>query len=283
MLLSEPLVHFLLVGAALMGLYRWQGEAAPTPAPRVRTRAPAPAAATPELGRIVVGDDIRGQLRDDFARANGRPPGDSELATAVDRWVDDEILYREGLARGLDRDDPLVRQRIARKMAFVLQKQVIVPEPTEAELRAWFAAHPSHWGEPERIDFTQVFVEGSGSAAERRAAVLLAQLSAGADPEGLGDRFSGGRRYRGRKPADLAKTFGDEFARGLATQPPGRWALRRSRFGLHLVRIDRHSAAHAVDFAAVRLDVRKEWRDRRLADGVAAEIARLRAGWEVER
>lgn len=281
-LLGEPLLHFLLVGAALMALYRWRHPASSAPAPSPPAHAAAAPAPVPAAARtIVVDDDIRGQLRDSFTRAQGRPPTDEELAGAVDRWVDDEVLYREGLARGLDRDDPSVRQRVADKMAFVLRRQVIVPEPSEADLRAWFDAHPSHWGEPERIDFTQVFVDGHDAAAERRAAGLLAQLSAGADPGGLGDTFSGGRRYRGRKPADLAKTFGVELADGLESQPPGSWALRRSRFGLHLVRVDRHSAAHAVDFAAVRLDVRKEWRDDRRARAVAAEVAQLRAGWTV--
>ncbi len=283
-LLGEPLLHFLLVGAALMALYRWRHPASSATPPTLPAHAAVLPAQQPAAARtIVVDDDIRGQLRDSFTRAQGRAPTDDELAGAVDRWVNDEILYREGLARGLDRDDPSVRSRVADKMAFVLRRQVIVPEPGDAELHAWFAAHPSHWGEPERIDFTQVFVDGRDAAAEQRASGLLAQLSAGADPGGLGDSFSGGRRYRGRKPADLARTFGAEFVDGLDSQPPGSWALRRSRFGLHLVRVDRHSAAHAVDFATVRLDVRKEWRDDRRARAVDAEVARLRSGWTVTR
>lgn len=168
-------------------------------------------------------------------------------------------------------------------MAGVLEQAVVVPEPDEAALRALFAARGQEWGQPERIDFTHVFVDGSGPEAERRAAALLDPLRAGADPAALGDRFTGGQRYRGRKPADLAASFGPVFTDGLAAQPPGAWALRRSRHGLHLVRIDRYEPGRAAQLDAVRLDLRKAWRDARRAEGLAAAVRELRRRWTIER
>jgi hypothetical protein len=162
----------------------------------------------------------------------------------------------------------VIHQRIAARMSYVLQQAAIVPEPTEAELRAWFDGHRERWAAPEHVDFTHVFVLGSDAAAVALADELAAALAAGAAPERLGDRFSGGRRYRGRRIADLALAFGDEFVAGLATQPPETWVRRRSRHGLHLVRVDRVESARSADFATARLDVRKEWTDaRRGAEG----------------
>ncbi|HEU5060473.1 MAG TPA: peptidylprolyl isomerase, partial [Kofleriaceae bacterium] len=182
---------------------------------------------------------------------------------------------------GLDRDDPAVRKRIAEKMAFILAQEVVVAPPSEAELRAWFERRRDSWARPARIDFTHVYVAAEGAAGERRAAALLAQLEAGAAPEMLGDTFSGGQRYRGRKLADLAQSFGADFARELDRQPIGGWRLRRSRHGLHLVRLDRVEPARAADFAGARLDVEKEWLDARRAEELAARVRALRDRYQV--
>lgn len=274
-LAGEPLVQLALAGLVIAVAARAMGGDG-----RVAEDAPT---AGPVDRRVVVDDEVRGQLREAFERARGRAPGEAELEAAVTRWLDDEILYREGLARGFDRGDPAVRARVASKMAGVLEQAVVVPEPDEAALRALFATRGQEWARPERIDFTHVFVDGSAVEAERRAAALLDQLRAGADPASLGDRFAGGQRYRGRKPADLAESFGPGFTDGLAGQPPGAWALRRSRRGLHLVRIDRREPGRAADFAAVRLDLRKAWRDDRRAEGLAAAVQEIRRRWTVER
>ncbi len=280
-ILREPLVHFLAVGILLVAADRWRRGDLPS-----RPPAPAPVAAArpaaPRAGPIAVGDDVRASLRDGLARAaGGAPPSDAELDDAIARWIDEEVLYREGLARGLDRDDPSVRRRIAEKMAFVLEQEIVVAPPPEAELRAWFESRRDTWARPPRIDFTHVFVAGTGAGDERRAAALLAELEGGAEPDALGDSFSGGQRYRGRKLADLAASFGPEFARGLDRQPAGSWQLRRSRHGLHLVRVDRVEAGRAADFAGARLDVEKEWIDARRAEELAARVRALRARWQV--
>ena len=51
-----------------------------------------------------------------WERMWGRPPTSSELQSAVDGYVRNEILYREALARGLDREDPRVRMALIQRM-----------------------------------------------------------------------------------------------------------------------------------------------------------------------
>lgn len=282
----EPLVHFVAIGAVLFAIDRWrEPDVAPSPAP-APSPASAPAApAAPAAGprSIVIDDAVRVQIAAAAERRLGHAPTPTDLADETERWIDEEILYREALARGLDRDDPVIHQRIAERMAYVLDEATPVAEPTEAELRAWFDAHRDRWAVPEHVDFTHVFVAGTDATAEARADQIAAALAAGAAPERLGDRFSGGHRYRGRRIADLALAFGDEFVAGLATQPPGTWVKRRSRHGLHLVRVDRVDAAKDADFARARLDVRKEWLDAHRADVAREAMRRLRAGWTIEQ
>jgi hypothetical protein len=108
-------------------------------------------------------------------------------------------------------------------------------------------------------------------------------LQKGASPNGLGETFSGGRRYRGRAIADLTETFGENFTRGLSEQAIGEWTVRISRFGWHVVRIDRRTETRAPNFAAAREDVLHDWRDAERTRAVSESLARLRAGWKIEK
>jgi hypothetical protein len=275
MLAREPLVHFLAIGVVLFAVHAWRGEPA---APRPE----APAVVAAERA-VVVDGAAQAVIAERATRRLGRAPDAAELADETERWIDEEILYHEAIARGLDRDDPMIHERIASRMAYVLEQAIVVPEPDEASLRAWFDAHGDRWDVPERVDFVHVFVAGDDAAARARRDELAAQLAAGAAPERLGDRFSGGHRYRGRRLEDLARAFGDAFADGLLAQAPGTWQPRASRHGLHLVRLDRVEPARVADFAAARLDVRKAWIDERRAAELAAALGELRRGWEIVR
>jgi peptidyl-prolyl cis-trans isomerase C len=174
----------------------------------------------------------------------------------------------------------MIHERIASRMSYELAESAVIPEPTDAQLRAWFDAHAERYTAPERIDFTHVFV---ASADSKRADELAAQLAAGTAPETLGDTFSGGRKYRGRKLADLTEAFGATFVDGLATQPPNTWVRRMSRHGLHLVRVDKLEAAKHADFATARLEIRREWLEEQRRIAAEAALVQLRAHWQVER
>lgn len=276
-LTREPLVHFLAAGALLFAADRIVARA-----PARGTNAPA-ASAAPSAAPIVVTEEVKRGLVDEFTRAYGHAPSSQETSTLVEGWIDEEVLYREGVARGFDRDDPGVRRRVAQQMAFVLESSAVPAEPSEAELKAWYAAHPSRWAKAALIDFTQVYVEGSNVTASERASVLLAQLKAGADPSGLGDVFPGGRRYRRRAIEDLTASFGEDFTKGMAEQKDETWELRRSRFGHHLVRIDGRSAATAPDFAAVREEVKYDWQKNKRAELQHERVAELRRRWTIEK
>src|SRR5688500_837300 len=135
-IVREPLLHFVVLGTAIFAVDHLV-RAAP-PATSTSTTEPARPA---EERRVVVTRSVRDELALAFERAEGHAPSTAELDAAVARWVDEEILYREGRRRGFERDDPRVRDRIASKMAFVIRAQVVVPEPTDHDLRTFLAAN----------------------------------------------------------------------------------------------------------------------------------------------
>ena len=269
-IVREPLVHFVLIGAVLFGI-----DAA-------RDKPAAQSASAPvAIDRtIVVEREARERMTERAKQRLGRMPTAAEIDTELDRWIDEEILFREALARGLERDDPMIHERIASRMSYVLAESAVVPEPTDAQLQAWFESHRDRYAVPERIDFTHVFV---ADADATRADELAAQLAAGTSPDALGDTFSGGRKYRGRKLADLTEAFGASFVDGLTAQRPDTWVRRTSRHGLHLVRVDRVDAPRGADFEPARLEVRREWIEEQRRVASEAALRQLRARWTIER
>jgi len=274
-LVREPLVHFAILGAILFAVD--SAASRREQADPEGSRRPFAVPTDP----IVVGEAVRSTLAEQWTKTHPAPPDDAQLEQLVQGWIDEEILYREGLARGLAEGDAQVRERVASQMAYVLQSRIVIPEPDESELRAWFEAHPDRWAEPDRVDFTQVFVAGLDESAEAKSLELLGLLQGGADPDGLGDTFAGGRRFRGRRLAELSERFGEAFTAGMATQPVGSWALRRSNVGVHLVRIDRRSSGRTPGFETVRDAVRHDWDAAQRAIAMDEAKQQLRGRWEI--
>lgn len=268
-LFREPLVHFLLLGGTAFVV-----DAALKPdQPRVDERADQP--------QIVVDDAVRARLREQWMQTHASPPDEADLAALQERWVEQEVLFREGLAQGLAQSDPRIRELLASQMTYVLGTAIDVPEPTPAELQTFFETHATRYAQPERISFTHVFVEGLDAAASAEARRILELLRAGADPGGLGDTFAGGRRFRDRKPADLAERFGPAFVDTLRSAAQGSWVLHRSALGYHLVRVDavRSKATPSLDDVAAQ--VRHDWEDDFRSRAITRAIGELREQWDV--
>lgn len=278
--LAEPLVQFALVALVLFAVDRVRARTA-------GGRADVPAAVRLSgvdgavERHLVVEPETLARLAEGFERAEGRAPSAGERRAALDRWIEDEILFREAVARKLDRGDDRVRQILASKMRTVLEREALAPEPTDVEVRAAFDANPSRWAKEAAVDFVHVFVHGDDAAAEARARGLLAELEKGAEPGRMGDLFNGGRRYRRRAITELTEIFGEAFTKGLAEQPVGAWRLRRSRFGTHLVRLEGTSAAEPPAFDDVREALRLELVEARRAAALEARAKELRARWTV--
>ena len=112
------MLHFLVLGAALFGLFGMVGK----------EDAEAPA-------KIVVSASRVATLADGFARTWRRPPTAQELEGLVEDYIRDEVFYREGRAAGLDRDDVVIRRRVRQKMEF-LAEDLSAVEPSDEQLAA---------------------------------------------------------------------------------------------------------------------------------------------------
>lgn len=263
--LREPLLHFVLLGAVVFSVHQWVAPPRPT-------------------NRIVISDAILRGLRQEHLRQNGALPTPEEEAALIQRFVDNEILYREAIAEGLDRGDLIVRRRLVQKMEFVLEGEEPIAEPSDTELQAYMAAHAEHYAVAERVALAHVFVSSDqhGADAERTAAALRQQLENGVSPSGLGDPFLRGRDFPLHTERDLAGIFGAPFAAQVMTLPAGSWSAPiRSSYGLHLVRITEKSARRQPSLAEVRGAVQRDWQEERRTAANATALARLRRRYAV--
>ena len=67
----------------------------------------------------------------------GRNPNDDEVARIINDLVQEEILYREALKLGLDKDDRIIKRRLAQKLSFLKQESV-EKLPSSQELKDFF-------------------------------------------------------------------------------------------------------------------------------------------------
>jgi hypothetical protein len=251
-ILKEPLLHFLLLGAVLFAAYG------------VLSRGGAS-----EPGRIVVTPGKIENLQASFSRVWQRPASPAELDGLVQDYIREEVLAREAMALGLDKDDTIIRRRLRQKMEFISDDIAAQSEPTDAELNAYLQAHPDSFRVEPRFTFSQVYLnpEKHGEHLARDTAQLLAQLNqAGgkADVSALGDSFLLERQFASVPASAVAKQFGAQFAAKLPGLTPGQWqGPVESGYGVHLVLVSERTEGGVPALAEVREAVRREWANAR--------------------
>lgn len=243
--LREPLVHFLLGGAALFLFFACRGN-------------PADA----DSRTITVTQQQVEQLAANWTRTWQRPPSPTELDGLIRDAIKEEVYYREGLRLGLDQDDAIIRRRMRTKMEFLARSELEQAVPDDATLQALLDRNPSAYARDARFSFDQIFLNAQDrDAARERASALRQELAAGADWRTLGDVLSLPRSIEALERRQVAADFGDAFAAGLAGAPQGAWhGPVASGFGLHLVRVRAVTAAEKPKLSDVRQMVLNDWR-----------------------
>lgn len=269
--LREPLLHFVLIGALLFGLFALTNK--------VTTRG--------ESVIKITQADI-GQLQLLFQRQWQRPPTPEELQTLVDGLIREEVLYREALALGLDRNDTIVRRRMAQKIEFLVGDTAVPAEPDNAALTAYYKKNKERYREPARLTFRHIYfsTDQRGARAEKDAEDTLKRLRASKQATQRtaesGDRFMLADRYAQKGTDELAREFGGTFAEEIAKAPVGRWyGPITSGYGLHLVYVSARNEARIAPLADVRGRVAADWLIDQRQEANERVFERLRSRYEI--
>jgi peptidyl-prolyl cis-trans isomerase C len=272
-LLSEPLLHFLIVGALLFGAYRIANP-------------DRDAAVDPQQIELTT-DDIR-QLAVTWL-AQGRPsPTAEQLRSLVDQKVTEEILFREAVALGLDRDDEIIKRRLAQKMDFLAADLAAMEEPSKAQLQEWFARNAGRFALSAHTNFRHLYFspDKRGIGAHDAAVAALSEIAGkpADSPEIalIADPFMFKTYYGDATPEQMAKEFGPDFAATLFKLEPGSWqGPVQSGYGWHLVWVDSIEPGRIPAFEEVEPDIKSAWLDDRYRKVKRTALDEMRSRYRV--
>jgi len=271
--LREPLLHFLLLGLTLFGIYSYMQ--------RGRGGFESSKQIALSLGELQ-------QMDVYFESQWHRQPTPAEFQAMVEDKVREEVLYREGLAMGLDKDDEIVKRRMAQKMQFLAEDVAAAHEPSTAELQAWFGKNSNRFAQPSRYSFRHLYFspDRRGKNAREDAAKALAGISG--QPEdsqlaaSLGDQFMFQNYYGDSAPEAIAKEFGPQFAVAVEKLKPGSWqGPIESGYGWHLVFVGTVIPGRIPALEEIEPDVKTAWLAEQKQQAWQKAYSEMRAKYSV--
>lgn len=271
--LREPLLHFLIIGLAIFGVYSHTNRG------RVGIES---------SKQIAISLDNLRTMEMYFESQWHRPPTPQEFQAMVEDKVREEVLYREGLALGLDKDDTIVKRRMAQKMQFLAEDVAAAHEPSTTELKAWFDNNKDKFVLPSRYSFRHLYFspDKRGKSAQEDATKALVKIAG--QPEdsklaaSLGDQFMFQDYYGDRAPSAIAKEFGPPFAVALEKIKAGSWqGPIESGYGWHLVFVDTVIPGRIPTFEEIESDVKTAWLGEQKATAWQKAYAEMRGKYTV--
>ena len=195
-IIREPLLHFLIAGVLIFAGYSAMVD------PKT----------TEGADTIRIGDTEMQFLRAQHEKLWGRPPTDRDLAPLVQEFIREEVLYREGVAMGLDQDDVIVRRRIGQKMEFMIGDLAVPAEPDDEMLTTYLDANRDKYLEPPHLTFTHVYfnVDQRGEQARADAASALIEIGNRELAPEVGDRFALSIDYADETVREVDQSLGPD-------------------------------------------------------------------------
>ena len=271
--LGEPLLHFLLIGVLLFGIYAHIN--------RGRSGSASPR-------QIVLSLDELATMEMYFESQWHRRPTPQEFQAMVEDKIKEEVLYREGLVMGLDKDDTIVKRRMAQNVQFLAEDVAAAHEPSTAELKTWFEKNSGKFALPGRYSFRHVYFspDKRGTNARDDATKALARIAGQPEDSQLissaADRFMFQDYYGDRTPSAIAKEFGPQFAVALEKVKPGSWqGPVESGYGWHLVFVDTVIPGRVPAFEEVESEVKTAWLGEQKAQTWQKAYRTMRAKYTV--
>lgn len=264
--LRQPLLHFLFAGFALFVLYGGLHRSTINQDPQ----------------RIEITPEVVQRIAISWLARWQRPASEQQLQGLIDDYVKEEILYREALKLGLDKDDTIIRRRLAQKMDFLAEDLASLREPAPGVLEAWYKQHQDQYAPPPLATFHHVFfaLDKRGADAQTQAQAVLRGLTG--KNSGEGDAFMFKSAYTEQSQDQVARVFGSTFAISLFQQTPGSWVGPvESGFGWHLVWIDALARPPAPPFETVAQQVKSDWLSEQRSESKRANFDALKARYEV--
>ena len=252
-LVGEPLVHFFIIGALIYVAFAYTGGQV----------------IEDDTRRITITAGEITWLQDVWKKKWNRPPTPQELQGIVKQLLRERVLASEATAMGLDKDDIIIRRRLAQKLEYLSQDLLGGGTPSDEELTVFFAENAKAYEVPAVVTMSHVFFDPDKRGAQaleeaKTQKVVLASLKVPShETRDYGDPFLLQSYYPERTYAELAKLFGSGFVETLTGLSEGTWhGPVLSGYGVHLVYIHHRLEARPAKLTDVKERVLADWQDK---------------------
>jgi len=232
-ILREPLVHFLFIGLSLFFIYSQLNENVEVDETQVH----------------ITKSDLD-SISKKFIDYKGREASKEEKKDLINKFIKEEIFYREALTKGLDKNDNTIRTHLAKKMQYVFDDLNFIKEPNEEELKKYLSNNKNMFIEPAQISFNQiVFTKTDNSKdIENESSEFLQKLQSKKSKKvsQIGDLVELSQKA-------VTKLFGLEFSDQIFNMLNGSWLRTiETKHGLHLVYIHSRTAERLPELSEIR-------------------------------
>ncbi|MEW6205630.1 MAG: peptidylprolyl isomerase [Pseudomonadota bacterium] len=232
---------------------------------------------------LVVTEAQRAFVREQVLQAGEQSVSSASYEQALATYIDEEILYREGLKLGLEKDDLIVKRRVVQKMRFLLEDMTPIAPPTQAQLQTWLDQNTQRYQTEQTIIFDHHFFSRGKRGDEAIYQAGLARNSLLAGQEVTGDPFPlhTGSELLSRER--IAKEFGVPTSKTIFDLPIDEWSQPlQSPLGVHLIKVTQKNAGRTMTLEEAGSQLRSDLIAAQREAVNDAGLAALRATYSIK-
>ena len=169
-----------------------------------------------------------------------------ELEELINNYIREEVLYREAMAMGLDKEDFIIKRRMIQKVEFISQGiSEAATDPSDADIQKYYETNKESYFIPPMATFTHVFFDvekwkpdQAKAKAEAEVAFLNRNNFTFNQAPSRGDRFFYHTNYVERDVEYIKSHFGPQMTSAIfEAEPSGNTWIGPfpSEYGYHVV------------------------------------------------
>lgn len=174
----DPLIWFFFIGGMLFFFVALKESNSPSPE------------SMQNKSLLSMPGALESQYVDKYTQLNGYAPSSATIQAFRESWVQEELLFREGLALGLVENDPVIRRRIVEKVQLLFSDTGASEVVERQELIDFYHQYSHRYIRPETFSFTLYSIHPTqippDFSRQQYLPVILAALKNGANPENIG-------------------------------------------------------------------------------------------------
>ena len=178
----------------------------------------------------------------------GRNPNDDEITRIINNLVEEEILYREALLLGLEKEDRIIKRRLAQKISF-LKQESISKALSYDDLSNYYNNNKDKYFIDPKYTFTHYFFSSDNDSNKRsKEAFINIDLNF----EIKSDPFFLGKNFVDITKRDIESDFGNNFSDYFDNIELNKWlGPFKSAFGHHIIYVTNYQKGFYPDINKV--------------------------------